>query len=127
MNETHTRLIGRFDKIKNLMLLRGCFETDGALGNVYVDLVISAHQRPGKLDIWVGQNIVTCANGALSGEYVGSNEGGLPVFGNVATSIWQANPQKGKGYDQDDDGVPTERELGAGTARGRRDPDTQNA
>ena len=133
VNERHTELIGTFDKAKNLMRLYGCFQTDGVLGNVYADLVISAHQRPGKTDIWVQQVEATCLAGAPSGQYVGSNpapptggEAGLPTFDNVYTTIVQPNPNKGKGYDQDDDGVPTERELQDDIACGRRDPYNKN-
>ena len=125
VNETHAVLIGTFDKVRNWMRLYGCFQTDGVLGNVYADLVISAHQKPGKTDIWVGQDKTTCLNGAASGQYVG-NPTANPTFAEALTAIWQANPNKGKGYDQDDDGVPTERELQDDIACGRRDPYNKN-
>ena len=36
--------------------------------------------------------------------------------------LWQANPNKGTCYDQDDDGVPAERELQHDSVCGRCDP-----
>ena len=125
VNETHTKLTGIFDKNRNWMRLYGCFQTDGVLGNVYADLTVGANQLPGKVDIWVGQDEATCKAGALSGQYVG-NPTADPTFNDALVTIWQANPNKGKGYDQDDDGVPTERELQDDIACGRRDPYNKN-
>ena len=81
-----------------------------------VELVVSAHQTPGEVDIYIQQ----------ADNCVGSPLSPTPTFADAATSIWQANPNKGKGYDQDDDGVPTERELQDDIACGRRDPYNKN-
>ncbi len=51
---------------------------------------------------------------------------GAPTFEDAEAALWQANPNKGKGYDQDNDGVPTERELQDDTVCGRRDPYNKN-
>ncbi len=51
---------------------------------------------------------------------------GPPIIPDVETTTWQPNPAKGKGYDQDNDGVPTERELQDDPTCGRRDPYNKN-
>jgi len=114
-----TVLSGTFDKGTNLIEIEGCFEDqdgESSLGNVYVELAISAHQLPGTVDIWILQTLPNCQNGTPVG---------APTFDNADTAFAMPNPDKGKGYDQDDDGVPTEREVGSGNACGRRDPYNQ--
>ncbi len=117
---THTVLSGTFNKATNNFEISGCFEDqDGQsnLGHVYVRLVASAHQVPGTVDMWVLQNVANCQSGTPVGD---------PAFNDAELTLWQANPQKGKGYDQDDDGVPTERELQDDSQCGRRDPYNKN-
>ena len=115
-----TVLNGTFNKTTNNFEISGCFENEDGqsnLGNFYVELTASAHQRPGKVDIWLNEVLADCQNGTPDG---------APTFPDANLSTWQANPNKGKGYDQDDDGVPTERELQDDIACGRRDPYNKN-
>ena len=118
VDEKHSELTGTFNKITNELEVAGCvldLDGQGSVENVWVDLSISAHQKPGTADIW----------GFQPPECTGSPVGD-PSFANADLTLWQPNPQKGKGYDQDDDGVPTERELQDETACGRRDPYNKN-
>ncbi len=118
VDETHAILTGTFNKITNEIELSGCFlnpDDQGTLGISYIELTASAHQLPGGVaDIWTNQP-AGCA---------GSPDGAVAFSGEV--SLVQPNPNKGKGYDQDNDGVPTERELGDDAACGRRDPYNKN-
>ncbi len=118
---THAELSGTFDRLfANLLEISGCIEDqDGAAdeGNVYVDLTVSAHQVPGTTDIWTNQTLANCQNGTPVG---------AATFPQAELSMVQANPNKGKGYDQDNDGVPTAAELQDDTACGRRDPYNKN-
>ncbi|MCH8008719.1 MAG: hypothetical protein IIC91_07625, partial [Chloroflexi bacterium] len=118
VDEKHSELTGTFNKVTNEIEVAGCvldLDSQGSVGNVWVNLSISAHQLPGRADIWAFQPD-DCTNSPV----------GDPAFENADLTLWQPNPNKGKGYDQDDDGVPTERELGDDSACGRRDPYNKN-
>jgi hypothetical protein len=112
----HAELSGSFNPTTHNFEIDGCIEDqDGAAdqGHVYIELTVSAHQTPGTADVWVLQSLANCQNGTPAG---------APTFGGAEVSLVQANPNKGGGYDQDDDGVPDERELQDDIACGRRDP-----
>ncbi|MCH7578877.1 MAG: hypothetical protein IIB22_01385 [Chloroflexi bacterium] len=118
VDEKHSELAGTFNKNTNQLEIAGCvldLDNQGSVGNVWVDLSISAHQLPGTADIW-GFQPPNCEGSPV----------GDPAFENAELTLWQPNPNKGKGYDQDNDGVPTERELMDETKCGRRDPYNQN-
>ena len=118
VDEKHSELAGTFNKTTNNLEISGCvldLDGQGSVGNVWVELAVSAHQLPGTADIWIAQP-ADCAGSPV----------GDPAFDDAELSLWQANPNKGKGYDQDDDGVPTERELQDDIACGRRDPYNKN-
>ena len=118
VNETHTVLTGSFNKTDHLIGLSGCFDTDHpVLGNIWMDFTVSAHQVPGEADIWINQTKGNCNGGTPSGD---------PTYDDAELSLVQANPNKGALYDQDGDGVPTERELQDDAACGRRDPYNKN-
>ncbi|MCH8008657.1 MAG: hypothetical protein IIC91_07310, partial [Chloroflexi bacterium] len=79
IDEAHDELLGFYDKNRNLIVVGGCFQDldgQGSIGNVYVELTVSAHQRPGKVDIWILQDQATCVAGAAFGTYPGD-----PTFG----------------------------------------------
>ena len=114
----HTELLGTFDKFTNQISVVGCFadpDNQELLGDTYVELTLDAHQLPGSMSFWTAQPD-GCAGSPV----------GEPTIVNAEAASVQANPAKGKGYDQDDDGVPTERELMDDIACGRRDPYNKN-
>jgi len=122
----HNELTGIFNEVTNNFEISGCFiDQDGvsSLGDVYVELALSAHQLPGTVDIWIGQ-ADNCAGSPLLS--TPPDLDGTPTFADALITSWQPNANKGKGYDQDNDGVPTVRELQDDPACGRRDPYNKN-
>ncbi|MCH7698449.1 MAG: hypothetical protein IH865_05885 [Chloroflexi bacterium] len=117
VDEFHTVLTGVFNKDDNTIEISGCFidqDGFGGLGNVWVELDISAHQIPGEVSVFAGQP-AGCDPAPTTGASVSPLsftllDGGL----------------KGKTVDGDNDGVPTARELGDDDACGRRDPSNGN-
>ena len=115
-----TVVTGIFNKNANWLELKVCF--GGGVG-VYMELIVSAHQLPGTADIWMEQ-----ARNCLGSPLLLTPPlyNGSATFEGAEAVLWQPNPEKGKGSDQDDDGVPTERELQDDSACGRRDPYNKN-
>ncbi len=118
VDTAHSELTGTFNKTMNNFEISGCIQDldgNGAGGNVYVEMTVSAHQRPGTADIWISQP-ADCAGSPV----------GAPSFASTSVAIWQPNPDEGNGYDPDQDGVPSSRELQDESRCGRRDPYNKN-
>ncbi|MCH8994244.1 MAG: hypothetical protein IH959_04665 [Chloroflexi bacterium] len=120
VDETHTELTGTFDTGSREIRISGCFQSLANLGNVYVELTLDAHQKPGTVDIWTGQDNATCTTGAAFGDYDIAN--GAPPGPYNDADVFVAKQPGGAGRDSDRDGVPDSRELMDDTVCGRRDP-----
>ena len=115
VDEFHTVLTGTFDKGTNLLTLSGCFldqDGFGGLGNVYVVATVSAHQLPGTVDVHAGESQANCLAGNPQN----------PASTNPMSLTKTDGGFKGKSLDQDNDGVPSSRELQDDSQCGRRDP-----
>ena len=115
VDETHTLLTGTYTKANPpTMHVFGCIldpDDSTGTGDVWFDITLSAFQLPGTIGVFLFQN-PDCA-GSPTGE---------PLIGTVGF----ARQPNGKLRDDDNDGVPTERELQDDTACGRRDPYNKN-
>ena len=112
VDEKHTELTGFLNKNTNQIEVAGCFSDPdgGGFGTVWLEAAISAHMNPGTVLLYAGQ-ADDCV-GSPTGDPL-DPEGSLVV---VVASF------KGKAADQDNDGVPTSREVQDDPACGRRDP-----
>ncbi len=126
VDETHTVLTGAFNETSQQIEISGCFEEFASLGDVYMELTLSAHQLPGTVDIWTSQDNATCIAGATFGDYDTVSGEGPPVGPYDDADVFSAIRPGGAGLDADKDGIPDSRELGDEPACGRRDPYNKN-
>jgi hypothetical protein len=70
-----TTLTGAFDKAKNVIDLKGCFNNNNLiktlLGNVYVQAQIDAHTGHGSVNLWAAQTTANCVAGTPKGAKIG--------------------------------------------------------
>ena len=114
VNAAHDELAGTFDPETNELVISGCIiDPDGSTGtgHVWFNMTASAHQLPGTLTIYLLQ-----ADGCA----------GSPSGPSVQMELAFAKQPKGKARDDDNDGVPTARELQDDEECGLRDPFNKN-
>ncbi|MCI0890689.1 MAG: hypothetical protein J4O04_07765, partial [Chloroflexi bacterium] len=115
VDEAHTLLTGTYTKADPPTIhVFGCIpdpDDSTGTGDVWFDITLSAFQLPGTIGVYLFQN-PDCADSPT----------GTPLLGTVGF----AKQPKAKLRDDDNDGVPTERELMDETKCGRRDPYNKN-
>ena len=114
VDEFHTELTGTFNKTTNLIEVSGCMKDQdgfGSLGNVWVELTVSADELLGTVEIYPFQT-----------ENCEFNPFGSPLVADAVVAHYSFDLS----FDSDDDGVPDSRELQDDAACGRRDPYNEN-
>ena len=112
VNSSHAEFTGTFNRVTNEISLSGCWEdVDGEdpLGNIYLNGILDANQRPSTFNAHYMQSLSNCQNGTPS----------TPA---TVEDIFLVKQPGGAARDNDQDGVPDSQELQDDPVCGQRDP-----